>query len=147
MKNIEKYKETKDALEAFRAWYKDHKHSVLTMSGWLEKEYEAPPPPTLLEAASDAVDALASDVVKGWYKADDTFVEKIIVLRSAIASEKLKPVRNFERYKTADGAYDGFREMCNGMERCEYCRFRDSKSLIRCALVWLYEEAEKEVSK
>ena len=28
MKNIEKYKETRDALEAFRAWYKDHKQGT-----------------------------------------------------------------------------------------------------------------------
>lgn len=146
MKNIEKYKETRDALEAFRAWYKDHKHSVLTMSGWLEKEYEAPPPPTLLEAASDAVDTLASDVVKGWYKANDTFVEKIRVLRSAIASEKLRPVRNCDKFATAEEAYDGFREMCNGIG-CAHCRFRDCKSLFRCALAWLYAEAEKEEEK
>lgn len=40
MKNIERYPNTEDALCAFRKWYKDNKHSVLTMSGWLEKEYE-----------------------------------------------------------------------------------------------------------
>ena len=136
MKNIEKYKETRDALEAFRAWYKDHKHSVLTMSGWLEKEYEAPPPPTLLEAASDAVDTLAGDVVKGWYKANDTFVEKMRVLRSAIASEKLRPVRNCDKFATQEEAVAEFMKICD--RECE--PYKD-------VVTWLYEKADKEKAK
>ena len=105
MKNIEKYTNTKDALEAFREWYKDHKHSVLTMSGWLEKEYEAPRVPTLLEAA---------EAVKNeWYTTfpnvmPDTLCETIVDLASAIAREKSKPVRNCDRFATAEEAAEAF---------------------------------------
>lgn len=143
MKNIEKYKETKDALEAFRAWYKDHKHSVLTMSGWLEKEYEAPPPSTLLEAAEAVADE--------WYTTfpnvmPDTLCEKIVDLAKSIEREKRKPVRNCDRFATQGEAFAEFMKMCYGM-RCEHCRFRSCDSICRCAVAWLYAEAEKEEAK
>lgn len=55
MKNIEKYPNTRDAMEAFREWYNDHKHSVLTMSEWLEKDYDHHPQTTLLESAESVI--------------------------------------------------------------------------------------------
>lgn len=144
MKNIEKYKDTKDALDAFRAWYKDHRDSVLTMSGWLEKEYEAPHPPTLLEA----VEAVSDE----WYATgpdvnDHTFGLKIIALEKAADREKSKPVRNFDRFATAEEAvkaYECFRAMCDKVS-CNECRFHSRG--VPCVVAWLYEEAEKGMSK
>ena len=49
MKNIDKYSETKDALEAYEE-YRDG-GGVLPLSQWLECEYEEPIVKTLLEAA------------------------------------------------------------------------------------------------
>ena len=60
MKNIEKYTNTKDALEV----YNTIGDKRIPFNDWLELEYKDPPPPTLLEAASYAVDAFESDVVK-----------------------------------------------------------------------------------
>ena len=48
MKNIDKYSETKDALEAYEE-YRDGR-GVLPLSQWLECEYEEPIVKTLLEA-------------------------------------------------------------------------------------------------
>ena len=144
MKNIEKYKETKDALEAFRAWYKDHKHSVLTMSGWLEKEYEAPPPSTLLEAAEAVADE--------WYTTfpnvmPDTLCEKIVDLANSIAREKANPVRNCDRYRTVEEAWNAFIKMCDAAKTgCEKCQFYNP-TYISCCLNWLYAEAVKEEAK
>ena len=131
MKNIEKYKDTKDALDAFRAWYKDHRDSVLTMSGWLEKEYEAPHPPTLLEA----VEAVSDE----WYATgpdvnDHTFGLKIIALEKAADREKSKPVRNCDRFATQEEAVAEFMKICD--KECELCED---------VVTWLYAEAEKEV--
>ena len=55
MKNIEKYQNTKDALEAYNSL--DSK--TVSFDAWLVCEYEEPRVPTLLEAAQE--------VVKTWY--------------------------------------------------------------------------------
>ena len=49
MKNIEKYTNTKDALEA----YNQPKYKNVPFDKWLDGEYEEPRVPTLLEAAAD----------------------------------------------------------------------------------------------
>ena len=137
MKNIEKYTNTKDALET----YNTIGDKWIPFDVWLELEYKDPLPPTLLEAASDAVDALTSEVVKGWYKPDGNFGEKMRVLRSAIEREKVKPILNCDKYKTAAEASNGFKVMCNGIPKCDDCRLRH----FNCSIAWLYEEADKEV--
>lgn len=137
MKNIEKYPETRAALEA----YNGLGFKKVPFNEWLEREYELTHPFTTSEAAQAVVDE--------WYATgpdvnDDHFNLKIIALENAVEREKAKPVRNFDKYKTADEAYDGFKKMCNDMETCAFCRFRDGDSIIKCGFAWLYENAEKE---
>lgn len=130
MKNIEKYPDTNDTLDAFRAY--------------MEKKYETPPPPppTLLEAA---------EAVKNeWYTTFpnvmlDTLCEKIVDLENAIAREKSKPVRNCDRYRTAEDADAGFVAMCEGIDKCEHCRLY--KNHVRCSIAFLFAEADKEKTK
>ena len=55
MKNIEKYTNTKDAIEA----YNRLSDKRVTFYTWLECEFEEPRVPTLMEAAQE--------VVKAWY--------------------------------------------------------------------------------
>ena len=50
MKNMEKYPNTKDALEAYAA-YKGDSIGGVPFERWLELEYAEPREPTLLEAA------------------------------------------------------------------------------------------------
>lgn len=50
MNNIEKYKETKDALEAWRQSVEGGVY--LSFDEWAQREYEATRAPTLLEAAA-----------------------------------------------------------------------------------------------
>lgn len=143
MKNIEKYTNTKDALDAFRAWYKDHKDSVLTMSGWLEAEYEAPSKPatSLLEVAEAVVD-------EWWITGHHVGYEKIADLENAIAREKAKPVvRNCDRYRTAEEAWYVFTKMCDEAKTgCGKCKFYNPTD-ISCRFLWLYAEAVKEEAK
>lgn len=121
MKNIEKYPDTNDTLDAFRAY--------------MEKKYETPPPPppTLLEAA---------EAVKNeWYTTfpnvmPDTLCEKIVDLENAIAREKSKPVRNFDRFATQEEAVAEFMKLCD--RECE--PYKD-------VVTWLYEKADKEKAK
>lgn len=141
MTNIEKYTNTKDALDA----YNSIDFKKVPFDVWLECEYEEPCESSLLEAASDAVAALAMNAVIARYTADGAIGEKIRVLRSAIAREKLKPVRNFDRFTTAaeaEEAYQCFRKMCDKVS-CSECRFCGCG--IPCVLAWLYEEAGKDV--
>lgn len=140
MKNIEKYPNTRDAMEAFREWYKDHKHSVLTMSEWLEKDYDHHPQTTLLESAES--------VIKEWRRSNVEFCsfERFIDrLSHAVECEKRRPIRNFDKYKTAEDAFYGFKEMCfpNGVNECKDCRFNNIKDFGICGFAYLYAEAEK----
>lgn len=136
MKNIEYYYHTKDALEAWRQSVEGGVY--LSFDEWAQREYEAPREQTLLEAAEAVADE--------WYTADVSG-GNIVNLKNAIAREKSKPVRNFDRYKTSDEAYDGFKKMCDGIDKCEHCRFRSCDSICRCAVAWLYAEAGKEEAK
>ena len=136
MKNIEKYANTKDALDA----YNSLNIKKLPFEEWLKCEYEEPSVPSLLEAANA--------VVKAWYaKLPEGSIARvgqlIVRLSSAIDREKRKPVRNCDKYRTAEEAHQALKEFC-GKYQCRYCRFGDSTKTAGCVLEWLYEEAGKE---
>ena len=132
MKNIEKYTNTNDALAAYNAL--DLKKVPFDV--WLECKFEEPRVPTLLEAAAEMVYAWKSEFKPGY----PARVSKAIGrLSDAIEREKCKPVRNLDKYKTANEATKWFKEMCNGISNCVDCHFRYDN----CAIAWLYEEAGK----
>ena len=138
MKNIEKYANTKDALAAYNAI----KLKKVPFDIWLECEFEEPRIPTLMEAAQE----VANDK---WYSElpNGTPVKIIVAIRhlsDAIAREKCKPVRNCDKYKTAEEAYEGFVKFCDKSSCCK-CRFARNSST--CALSWLYEKAGEVVMK
>ena len=139
MKNIEKYHNTKDTLAAYNAL--DLKK--VPFDEWLKREYEEPRVPTLPEAAQE--------VVKAWYaKIPEGSIarvgQSIVRLSSAIEREKSKPVRNFDKYKTAEEAGQALKEFC-GKYKCRDCRFGDRVDVTDCTILWLYEEAAKEETK
>ena len=139
MKNIEKYPNTKDALAAYNAL--DLKKVPFDV--WLECEFEEPRVTTLLEAAQE--------VVKTWYaKIPEGSIarvgQSIVRLSSAIDREKHKPVRNCDKYKTAEEAYTAFMKMCCDRP-CLGCEFDSSKSSCGCRFSWLYDEAVNEEAK
>lgn len=136
MKNIEKYQNTNDALEAYNAIRLDN----VPFDEWLKREYEEPRVQTLLEAAKA--------VVKAWYaKLPEGSIarvgQSIVRLSSAIDREKCKPVRNFDKYKTAEDAEAGFGEFCK-KRICRLCRFYNGKTASLCRFAWLYAESDKE---
>ena len=138
MKNIEKYTNTKDALEAYNKL-----NSRELFEKWLELEFEEPSVPSLLEAAKA--------VVKAWYaKLPEGSIarvgQSIVRLSSAIDREKRKPVRNCDKYRTAEEAHVALAEFC-GKNECGSCRCGDRKKTAGCVLEWLYEEAGKEEMK
>ena len=135
MKNIEKYPNTKDALKAYNAL--DSK--MVTFYTWLECEFEEPRVPTLIEAAAEMVYAWKSEVKPGY---PARFSKAIGRLSNAIEREKSKPVRNFDKYKTAEEAYDAFMKFCKKTD-CYDCSARKIK-IHDCPLAWIYEEAAKE---
>ena len=135
MKNIEKYTNTKDALEAYNKL-----NSRELFETWLELEFEEPSVQSLLEAAKA--------VVKAWYaKLPEGSIarvgQSIVRLSSAIDREKRKPVRNCDKYRTAEEAHQALKEFC-GKNECRICRCGDSTKTAGCVLEWLYEEAGKE---
>ena len=139
MKNVEKYTNTKDALEAYNSL--DSK--TVSFDTWLVCEYEEPCVLDLLKAAKA--------VVKAWYaKMPEGSIarvgQSIVRLSSAIDREKRKPVRNCDKYRTAEEAHVALAEFC-GKNECRICRFGDSTKTAGCVLEWLYEEAAKEETK
>lgn len=90
---------------------------------------------TLLEAAEAVVDE--------WWARPNVSYERIADLDHAVTDEKdrgmrdgARPVRNFDRFATQEEAVAEFMKLCDkGREPCED------------VVTWLYEEAEKEVSK
>ena len=140
MKNIEKYTNTKDALKA----YNSLASKPIPFDKWLESEYEEPRVQTLLEAAQE--------VVKTWHAKlpEGSIVrvgQSIVRLSTAIDREKRKPVRNFDKYRTAKEAFAGFNKMCKS-RYCNVCPFSAERNeCISCMLNWLYAEEDKEVSK
>ena len=138
MKNIEKYTNTKDALEAYNSRELDN----VPFDEWLNREYEEPCVQTLLESAKE--------VVKAWYaKIPEGSIarvgQSIVRLSSAIEREMRKPVRNFDKYKTAEEAYDAFMKFCKKTD-CYDCSARKIK-IHDCPLAWIYEEAAKEEAR
>ena len=137
MKNIEKYHETKAAIEA----YNNIDFKSLPFDMWLDCEYEKPSNKTLLEAAEAVIDR--------WYCTYmhvtlDDIGEKIVDLKNAIARERRNPVRNCDKYKTAKDAFTGFKEMCAD-KHCDRCPFSAERNECPiCKLNWLYVEAEEE---
>ena len=69
------------------------------------------------------------------------FLNAIVNLSEAIEREKKKPVRNFEKYKNADEAYEGFDKFCHKSKTCLECRYKDIYP--ECRFAWLYDEVEK----
>ena len=132
MKNIEKYAGTKDALEA---WNKYHDGGGnMPFSEWAEMEVELP---TLLDAAEAMIKAWFSDGIEG---TADVIAEKICVLDDVIKREKRKPIRNCDKYRTADDARAGFIEFCRKYT-CGKYRFVNNGKPVGCTIEWLYEDA------
>ena len=138
MKNIEKYPNTNDALEA----YNSLAFKTVSFDTWLECEFEEPRVPTLMEAAQEIGRALYAKIPEGSIA---RVGQSIVRLSSAIEREKRKPVRNFDKYKTAEEAYDAFMKFCKKTD-CYDCSARKIK-IHDCPLAWIYEEAAKEEAR
>lgn len=134
MKNIEKYNETKCALDA----YNQSKSKNMPFEVWLELEYKEPRMQTLLEAAEMVTTVWKSKMPEGSLT---NLWDAIVNLSEVIEREKKKPVRNFEKYKTDNEAYEGSEEFCH-KSKCLECRYKDVYP--RCRFAWLYDEVEKE---
>lgn len=133
MKNIEKYTNTKDAIEAWDTYRYGGGGTPFDI--WLEQEYVEPRQPTLLEAADDAL--------RAWDRRDEygslAWV-KDRMRQLSVTIEKAKPVRNCDKYATAKNALGAYRAMCENLD-CEHCRFGSSKGMEDCVISWLYAEA------
>ena len=132
MKNIEKYNESKAALNAYNSIIS----KKVPFDMWLECEYEEPPKQTLIEAAEAIVNIVPStptSVTRNLFRE----------LRLAVEREKAKPVRNCDKYKTAKDAFAGFNEMCDE-KTCYRCPFSAERNeCMSCRFNWLYAEADK----
>ena len=140
MKNIEKYNESKAALNAYNSIIS----KKVPFDIWLECEYEEPREQTLLEAADAVIDE--------WYYTQQNVTlndlgEKIVDLKKAIKREKANLVRNCDKYRTAKDAFAGFNKMCEE-KKCSTCPFSAERNeCLNCSFNWLFAEAEKDVSK
>lgn len=136
MKNIEKYNESKAALNAYNSIIS----KKVPFDMWLELEYEEPPKPTLLEAAEAIVKIVSStptSVTRNLFRE----------LRLAVEREKANPVRNCDKYSTAKEAFAGFNKICEE-KKCSMCPFSAERNeCINCGFNWLFASTEKEVSK
>ena len=130
MKNIEKYPNTNDALEAWK-----NVEGAMPFSLWLEREHVAPREPTLLEAAEKICNVLyhirmnvGSSTTLSYSEVDE--------LKAVVDREKRKPMRNGDVYKTAEEMRKAFDKWCMKREckasSCQICLFK-----------WLYAEADK----
>lgn len=144
MKNIEYYQNTKDALEAYVGAYRKDEIGDMPFDIWLEQEYVEPRFPTLLEAAEDAL--------RAWDKRDEYgnlewVKDRMRQLSVAIKRERHKPVRNCDRFATAEEAWTAFKKMCN-VNNCRKCPFGEYRNdYVNCRFIWLYAEADKEETK
>lgn len=142
MKNIEKYTNTKDALEAYNALGPGN----MPFDKWLGCEYEESCQLTLLEAAKElkglwdkAISSCQSIKLETWDDAIDR-------LSDAAEREGRKPVRNCDKYRTAAEARVGFIEFCRKYT-CKKCRFVNNGKPVGCAIEWLYGYASKDETK
>ena len=135
MKNIEKYPNTKDALDAYNKL-----NSRELFETWLELELEETREPSLLEAAEELKNILSQK--------DITLPDVAVAfsrLTDAIKREKQKSPRNFNKYKTPQEALKAFNLICDNMV-CYSCPY-DKGSDFSCAFEWLYAKAEKEETR
>lgn len=141
MRNIERYPGTKEAIKAWDAYHDGG--GDMPFAAWSEQEYVAPSVPTLMDAAEAVAD-------EWWTMDEEPNVRhgKIADLEDAIAREKAKPVRNVDRFATADEAFGAFSEICNAHKKCIGCPMEKIKasnaSYAHCMMCWLYTEEEKE---
>lgn len=141
MKNIEKYTNTKDALEAYKRL-----NTCNSFDKWLELEYKEPSTSTLMEAAEAVKNAWYANVDASYRSNLEISLEN---LADAIKREKAKPIRNCDKYKTASEALDAFIERC-ATRTCADCELerlgREQGICSGCRFVWLYAEADKEAA-
>lgn len=135
MKNIDKYTNTKDALEAYQA---REMGAFTTFREWCDREYEEPKPLTLLEAAKDIELCIrGTPFAVRWSRSSE-------MLTDAIKFEETRPKRNYERFGTAQKAILFFRMRCKMYGDCDYCpminTYRNPGNLGRmsCFAEWLY---------
>lgn len=138
MKNIEKYPNTRDALEAYDA-YCDEKISGVPLEVWLKQDYVAPREPTLLDEAEEFVKNVEGHHVGARLgsEAYANFVE----LANAVYRERQKPVRNCDRFATAKEAQEAFNKFCSSIN-CEKCKHDQKPGGSFCWFSWLYAEAD-----
>ena len=135
MKNIEKYPNTKDALDAYNKL-----NSRELFETWLELEFEEPRESTLLEAAEELKNTLSQK---------DITLHDVAVsfsrLTAAIEREKQKSPCNFDKYKKQEDAMRAFKLMCENME-CNRCPYNQGGAF-NCKFEWLYAKDGKEETK
>lgn len=129
MKNIEKYPNTKDALEAWRRY-----DGYALFTDWLQREYAAPREPTLLEAADK--------FLREYNRLGKHIGECALELAEAVAREKQQPVRNIDRFATAEEACEVFKRMCEHSD-CDSCKYNRRYTVSKCIVAWLYAEADE----
>ena len=139
MKNIEKYTNTKDALEVYES---NRKNTWYTFEQWLDCEYEDQSFPTLLEAAECALKAFEERDEYGnleWVK------DRMRQLCVAIKREKHKPVRNCD-VGTTEEQSARFQRFCDKYTICHKCPlWRGGGPVYRCYSFWsnlLYRKGE-----
>ena len=148
MKNIEKYTNTKDALDAYNSLNLKN----LPFDEWLKRGYVEPRVPTLLEAAQEMTRTWESQ----WQYGHLSIVEKAVrELSIAIEREKHKPVRNCD-VGTSEEQAERFMRFCEAHKPDEH-QFTEHGELLcpstgceliacnygHCALAWAqlpYEE-------
>lgn len=137
MTNLEKYPNTADAVKAWNE-YRAYGNSNISFENWLGLDYIEPRPPFLLEAAKDARDWMRHS------DNDNSVLGRIVYnkLCVAILAEELRLKRNFERFATAEEAFDAFRKACR-VQRCEACHLKNkimarSGGYVPCTVRWLY---------
>ena len=135
MKNAEKYPNTADAVKAWNE-YRATGNPDIGISDWLELDYIEPRPPSLLEAAKSARNWMARSYDNG----DGVIIRSR--LNAAIAVEETRPKRNFERFATAEEAFDAFRKACR-VQWCEACHLKNkimarTGGYVPCSVRWLY---------
>ena len=126
MKNIEKYQNTKDALEA----YNSLAFKTVSFDTWLECEFEEHLVSTLIEAAAEMVYAWKSEFEPGYTARVSKAIGR---LSDAIAREKCKPVRILERFATDMDAHEAFIKFCDN-QMCENCRFGNKSNALAVRL-------------
>lgn len=141
MKNVEKFQRTKDAVKAWDAYHDGGGDMPFTT--WAEQEVVLP---TLLKAA----EAVKTTWDSQWQYGSLSIVGKTISnLSDAIDREKAKPVRNVDRFATAEEAFGAFSEICNAHKKCIGCPMEKIKavnaSYAHCMMCWLYANADKDV--